>query len=74
MKNLTKKQWLARAEAYFEAAEHLGQSWTDDPEERRQGDKVSCRLRDISNKCFERADESLAVSRKPITLQGALKR
>jgi hypothetical protein len=72
--NLNKEQWLARAEAYFEAAEHLGQAWTDNPEERTQGDIVSCRLRDISNKCFERADAAPATPRGPITLAGALKR
>jgi hypothetical protein len=42
-KSLTKEQWLARAEAYDEAAEHLGQSWTDDAEERTQGDVVARR-------------------------------
>lgn len=63
VKNLTKEQWEARAEAYQEAATHLDQSWTDDPVERAQGDKVAVRLRDIAMKCWERADAISRVDR-----------
>ena len=42
---LSAVEWRARAEAFSEAAEHLGQNWTDDATERRQGDVVASRLR-----------------------------
>lgn len=71
-KNLNREQWLARAEAYFEAAQHLGMSWTDDRIERDQGDAVACRLRDISIKCFERADRAPRTPSGPVSLAQAL--
>ena len=44
---LTYSEWMARAEAYYEASEHLRQSWTDDETERRQGEIVSDKLRNM---------------------------
>jgi hypothetical protein len=42
---LTYSEWMARAEALLEVSEHLGQNWTDDATERRQGEIVADRLR-----------------------------
>lgn len=52
---LTKSQWMARAEAYLEAAEHLELSWTDDNDEFAQGKVVSERLKKEADKCFAKA-------------------
>lgn len=51
----TKKEWLARAEAYREASEHLELAWTDDKLERQQGNIVSVRLKGLYEKCLDRA-------------------
>lgn len=54
---MTPKEWLARSEAYHEAAEHIGEmDWTDDPAERKQGKIVAEKLRDESIKCAKRAN------------------
>jgi hypothetical protein len=44
MKKLTKDQILARIEAIEECIEHLGLSWTDDPEEIEQGKWLRSKL------------------------------
>lgn len=53
---LSAAEWRARAEAYSEAAEHLGQNWTDDPTERRQGEVVAARLRTNQEACLRMAE------------------
>ena len=52
---LSAAEWRARAEAYNEAAEHLGQSWTDDPTERRQGDFVAARIQNMADSAIRHA-------------------
>jgi hypothetical protein len=50
--------WRARGEAYNEAAEHLKLSWTDDPQERAQGDIVTKLLLRESEKCHRIASDA----------------
>lgn len=48
-------QWNARAEALYEAAEHLKLTWTDNPEEYEQGLIVAARLERESEKARRRS-------------------
>jgi surface antigen len=57
-----RKQWLARAEAYDEAAEHLHQSWTDDPTEHTQGLIASNHLRNLAQHCRNHAKAKVSPS------------
>jgi hypothetical protein len=41
----TAEECFAKAEAYDECAGHLDQSWTDDPLERKAGEKLQTMLR-----------------------------
>jgi hypothetical protein len=50
---LTKAQWEARGQAYSEAAEHLRQNWTDDPDEWEQGKGIAEKLDQAATACFE---------------------
>lgn len=65
MKGLTQKQMLARAEAYREAADHLLLNWTEDEEERSQGDLIAFRLKELEKKWLDRAGDSL-VEQPPL--------
>lgn len=50
MNRLTFPQKLSRIHALNEAIAHLDSDWTDDPEEKRQGQWVQSRLRDLVTK------------------------
>lgn len=54
---MTAEQWKARAEAWNECAEHLGQRWTDDPDEKEQGGIVAKELRAKSATCLRIASD-----------------
>lgn len=55
-KAMSPADWKARAEAYHEAAQHLGLKWTDDPREQEQGNIVAKLIERDSEKCHRIAD------------------
>ena len=57
-RSMAPADWRARGEAYNEAAEHLKLSWTDDPQERAQGDIVFKLLLRESAKRHRIADDA----------------
>jgi hypothetical protein len=52
---LTQSEWLSKAEAYLEAAEHLSLVWTDDKEEIKMGKVVESELRKLAGNCYKNA-------------------
>jgi hypothetical protein len=50
-KAMSAKDWYDRGDAYEEAADHLTQSWADEPNERLQGKIVEKNLRREAEKC-----------------------
>lgn len=57
MARLTREQYLARAAAWTEAADHLRMAWTEDEEEIHQGHT-------IATYCENRADELMEKASK----------
>ena len=65
MAKLTAKQWNARAQAYTEVANLLGDlDWTDNKAEREQGYVLAEYFRRRADKCFDRANDLEQMEKK----------
>jgi len=53
---ITAAQWEARAIAAEECADHLQQTWTDDPVEREQGEVLEAQLRKMAKRWYRKAE------------------
>lgn len=56
---LTSRHFLARFNAFNEAADHLMHNWTDDPLEQEQKHIVSEEIRNLAYKALDKAQKAL---------------